>query len=102
MEMNEELRKQYMDQIERVEEQLIRLKNMLSGGDTEKERISMLVVGYPDLYITNPEQYERLKEYADVNKPPFTPSEIMRVMFGLGDTRLTYEQREEWRKKHGD
>jgi hypothetical protein len=100
--MDDALRQNYLNQIERVQEQLNRLRDMVTGSDPEKERISMLVVGFPDLYLKNPEQYERLKGYADPEKPPFTPSEIMRVMYGMGDTRLTYAQREEWRKMHGD
>jgi hypothetical protein len=85
--MNEAILKQ----LEVVQRELDKVRDMAAGNDEEKRRISMLVDGTPDLHIRNPEQFAKMAPYADPKKPPFTEQLWQLVVMGMGDVRPTYE-----------
>jgi len=95
--MNEAKLKAVQDQLDKVFDEMYALERMISSGDAEKERISMLVSGDPMLWQKKPELYEQMAPLADENKPPFTSESWLIYLrsYPKKDPRLTYTQIEE-------
>lgn len=91
-----------LKQIKKVNDELWLLEDMVSDDDEEKQRISMLVSGTPDLHVRNPEQYEKMAPYADESKPPFTDESWMMLGLTGKDPRLTFAQIDEFKRMFGD
>lgn len=86
-------------QMEKIYDEMDTLMELIRDNDAEKQRISMLVSGTPDLHVRNPSLYEKQALYADENKPPFT-TESWQILGMTGkDPRLTFAQIEEFKKK---
>jgi len=81
-----------LKQLGKVQDELDTLRGILADDDAENQRISMLVSGTTDLHIRNPAQFERMKPYADENKPPFTAESWVMLMRLGSDPRLTYDE----------
>lgn len=83
--MNEETRNAINERINKLQDLLWALSDFVNDQNLEKQRISMLVSGTPDLHIRKPELYEKMAPWANEKYKPYTSDVwLMQGVIGNG------------------